>query len=79
MSAEAMAERDVISQQYRRARRIWLALLILYLPVALPVEIALYRSFRSMTPVLLFAAGWGIGFLIAFRRAVLLRRALSRQ
>jgi hypothetical protein len=74
-----MVERDVIVQQYRRNRRIWIALLVLYLPVAVPVEIALFRSFHSMTPVLLFAAGWAIGYLIAFRRAVLLRRVLSRQ
>ena len=74
-----MTERDVIFKQYQRARNIWLALLILYLPVALPIEIALFRSFRSMTPVLLFAGGWGISYLLAFRRAVLLRRELSRQ
>jgi len=73
-----MAEHDEILQQYRRARKIWLVLLILYLPIALPIEIALFRWYRSMTPVFLFAAGWGIGYLIAFRRAVLLRRALSR-
>ena len=79
MGSGLMAEHDELLQQYRRAKKIWLALLILYFPIALPVEVALFRSYRSMTPVLLFAAGWGIGYLIAFRRAVLLRRALSRQ
>ena len=77
MSAEAMTERDVISRQYRRARKISFALLILYLPVGFPAEIALFRFFRSMLPVLLFAGTWGIAYLIAFRLAVTLRRALQ--
>ena len=74
-----MAEHNELLQQYRRARKIWVALLILYLPVGLPLEIALFRAYRSMTPALLFAAAWGIGYLIAFRRALLLRRVLSRR
>ena len=41
-------EAEAIPEEYRRARKIWSALLLLYLPVGFPIEIALFKLFKAL-------------------------------
>ncbi len=71
-------EAEAIPEEYRKARKIWSALLLLYLPLGFPIEIGLFKFFDSMIPVLLFAGLWVLAYLFAWRRVLALRHELRK-
>ncbi len=71
-------EAAAVPEEYRRARKIWSVMLLLYLPVGFPIEIALFKLFGSMIPVLLFAGSWALAYLFAWRHVLALRHELRK-